>query len=59
MLALYDAASHFIPSSTPSGDSGVMFEIVREDGYPFQAESLDIRYHNQAIESLWSRKRYR
>ena len=37
-----------------------MFEISREDGYPFQAKYLDIRYHNQAVDSLWSRaRRYR
>jgi hypothetical protein len=38
-----------------------MFEITREDGYPFQAQFLDIRYHNQAVDpALWTRaRRYR
>ena len=36
-----------------------MFEITREDKYPFQAETLDIKYHNQAVDSLWGRRRFR
>jgi hypothetical protein len=38
-------------------EEGVMFEITREDGYPFQAKTLNVRYHNKPVESLWSRRR--
>lgn len=40
-----------------SNFSGAMFEITREDGLPFHAKTLNVRYHNSPVESLWTRRR--
>jgi hypothetical protein len=31
-------------------EDGVLFEVSRIDGYPFQGMTLDVRYHNQPID---------
>jgi hypothetical protein len=28
-------------------EDGIIFEVTREDGYPFQGMTLDVRYHNK------------
>jgi hypothetical protein len=33
-------------------EDGVLFDITREDGYPFQGMTLGMRYHNQPSDSL-------
>jgi hypothetical protein len=34
-------------------EDGIVFEVTREDGYPFHGITLDVRYHNQPSDSLW------
>jgi hypothetical protein len=34
-------------------EDGVLFDITRSDGYPFQGMTLDVRYHNQPSDPLW------
>jgi hypothetical protein len=31
-------------------DDGILFEVTRTDGYPFQGMTLDVRYHNVAVD---------
>lgn len=45
-----------LTQSPYSMQSGVMFEITREDGYPFSAATLNVRYHNKPVESYWNRR---
>ena len=33
-------------------DSGVLFDITRTDGYPFQGLSLEVNYHNPPLDHL-------
>jgi hypothetical protein len=33
-------------------DDGILFEIVRQDGLPFTARSLNLRYHSSALDSV-------
>ena len=37
---LFDYLNQFVNSD------GLIFDITREDGYPFGAHRLDIKYHN-------------
>ena len=46
---------HSVPYSLRNGFSGVLFEITRQDGLPFDATTLNVRYHNNPVESLWNR----
>lgn len=38
-------------------ENGLLFEVTREDGYPFDAKSLDVKYHNamstRRLNSQW------
>jgi len=38
-------------------ENGLLFEVTREDGYPFNAKSLDVKYHNvmssRRLNSQW------
>lgn len=34
-------------------EEGILFDITRSDGYPFQGITLDVRYHNQPSDPLW------
>ena len=39
--------SHFthLIKLRPSNSDGIIFDVTREDGYPFGAHQLDIKYH--------------
>ena len=46
--------SHFthLIKLRPSNSDGIIFDVTREDGYPFGAHQLDIKYH-----AYWGEKR--